>query len=230
VLLVDDLRLTRRGSLAAAFAGVLALTGWKARESHASGGSAALASGAVACVLKPELTEGPYYIAGERVRRNITDGRPGLQLALRLRVLDASTCKPIAGAAVDIWHADAGGVYSGFGAGSGSRTFMRGVQRTDASGIASFQTVYPGWYRGRAVHIHVKVHVAGSVVHTGQLFFPDALTDAVYRRSPYNRRPGRDLRNADDSIFVNGGRRSLLSLRRQGSGYVGSIAMGVHAS
>jgi protocatechuate 3,4-dioxygenase beta subunit len=230
VLLVDDLRLTRRGSLAGAFAGVLALTGLKARESHASGGSAALASGAVACVLTPELTEGPYYIAGERVRRNITDGRPGLPLALRLRVLDASTCKPIAGAAVDIWHADAGGVYSGFGAGTGSRTFMRGVQRTDASGIASFQTVYPGWYRGRAVHIHVKVHVAGSVVHTGQLFFPDALTDAVYRRSPYNRRPGRHLRNADDSIFVNGGRRSLLSLRRQGSGYVGSIAMGVHAS
>ena len=211
-------------------AGALALAGWQARESRGSGGSAALASGAVACVLVPELTEGPYYIAGERVRRDITEGRPGVPLALRLRVLDASTCEPIESAAVDIWHADAGGAYSGFGAASGSRTFMRGVQRTDASGIARFRTVYPGWYRGRAVHIHVKVHVGGSVVHTGQLFFPDSLTDAVYRRSPYRRRPGRDVRNADDSIFVDGGRRSLLDLRRQGPGYVGSIAMGVHAS
>jgi protocatechuate 3,4-dioxygenase beta subunit len=107
----------------------------------------------------PEMTEGPFYIAREKVRRNITDGHPGTPLVLRLTVVDASTCKPIKGAAVDIWHADAAGNYSGFGAGSGNRTFMRGIQRTDANGVATFRTVHPGWYQGRTVHIHVKVHV-----------------------------------------------------------------------
>jgi protocatechuate 3,4-dioxygenase beta subunit len=105
------------------------------------------------------MTEGPFYIAREKVRRNITDGHPGTPLVLRLTVVDASTCKPIKGAAVDIWHADAAGNYSVFGAGSGNRTFMRGIQRTDANGVATFRTVYPGWYQGRTVHIHVKVHV-----------------------------------------------------------------------
>jgi hypothetical protein len=79
------------------------------------------------------------------------------------------------------------------------------------------------------VHIHVKVHVGGSVVHTGQLFFSDALTDAVYKHSPYSKRPSRDTRNATDSIYRNGGRKGLLAMRRHGHGYVGSIAMGVHA-
>ena len=144
--------------------------------------------------------------------------------------MNASTCKPIAGAAVDIWHCDAGGVYSGFGQGSSSRTFMRGIQRTNAKGVATFRTVYPGWYTGRTVHVHVKVHLGGRVVHTGQLYFQDALTDVVYRRSPYSSRPGRDTRNAADSVFRNGGKRSMLRVRRSGTGYVGTIAMGVHRS
>jgi hypothetical protein len=80
------------------------------------------------------------------------------------------------------------------------------------------------------VHIHVKVHVRGRVVHTGQLFFSDALTDRVYRKAPYNKRPNRTTRNADDSIFVNGGRKSLLALRRSAGGYLGKITMGVHRS
>ena len=222
--------MTRKGSLLGFLGGLLALAGWEAGRARASGGPSAVASGVVSCVLAPELTEGPYYIAGERVRRDITEGRPGAPCTLRLTVVDASTCKPIPGAAVDIWHADAGGVYSGFGAGAPNRTFMRGIQRTDANGVAVFRTVYPGWYQGRTVHIHVKVHVGGNVVHTGQLFFSDAFTDAVYRRAPYSKRPNRTTRNANDSIFVNGGKTSLLRLRRQGRGYLGSIAMGVHAS
>ena len=203
---------------------------WKAADAE-GGGPASVESGAVSCVLTPELTEGPYYIAGERLRRNITDGHPGTPLLLHLAVVDASTCKPISGAAVDIWHADAAGNYSGFGAGSRSRTFMRGIQKTNASGIATFQTVYPGWYQGRSVHIHVKVHVSGRVVHTGQLFFSDALTDRVYRKAPYSKRPNRTTRNANDSIFVNGGRKSILALsRRAAGGYIGTITMGVHRS
>jgi protocatechuate 3,4-dioxygenase beta subunit len=185
------------------------------------------AAGGVSCILTPEMTEGPYYISGEKLRRNITEGRPGARLDLRLGVVDATTCKPIKGAIVDIWHADAGGVYSGFGEGASSRTFMRGVQKTDASGLAVFRTVYPGWYQGRTVHIHVKVHVGGNVVHTGQLFFSDTFTDAVYKRTPYTRRPNRTTRNAQDMIYSSGGRQSTLKLARKSTGYVGSITMGV---
>jgi protocatechuate 3,4-dioxygenase beta subunit len=200
--------------------------GWKLFDQAEGAGPDGVATGAVSCVLAPEQTEGPYYIDGERLRRDITEGRPGVPLLLRLRVVNASTCKPIKGAAVDIWHADALGVYSG--SGSGSRTFMRGIQKTDASGLARFRSVWPGWYQGRTVHIHVKVHVAGNVVHTGQLYFPDSVTDKVFRRKPYSRRSKRTTRNANDFVFAQGGKRSLLSVRKTGGAYVASITMGVH--
>ncbi len=226
---MDDVRLTRRASLTGLLGSVLALAGWKAASSEAVGGPAAVASGQLTCVLTPELTEGPYYIDGEKLRRNITEGKPGAPLTLRLAVVDASTCRPIRGASVDIWHADAGGVYSGFGAGSGNRTFMRGIQKTDAAGVATFQTVYPGWYQGRTVHIHVKVHVSGNVVHTGQLYFPDSMTDSVYLRAPYSARGSRDVRNASDSIYRSGGKRSTVSVKKNSAGvYVATITMGVH--
>jgi protocatechuate 3,4-dioxygenase beta subunit len=227
---MNDPRLTRRGSLVR-LGGFLATAVGAAGleiETSEGAGPAAVASGAVSCVLTPEQTEGPYYIANEAVRRNITDGRPGMPLWLRAFVVNASTCKPIKAAAVDIWHADAGGVYSGFGSGSGNRTFMRGIQKTDAKGLARFRTVYPGWYRGRTVHIHVKVHVGGNIVHTGQLYFPDSWTDRVFRRRPYSRRPNRDTRNATDFVYRNGGSRSLLGLRKSAGLYVGTIRMGVH--
>ena len=222
-------RFTRRSSLARLAGALVTAAGGRALLSpRAEGGNKAVESGAVQCVLTPELTEGPYYIAGEKVRRDVRDGHPGTRLSLRLRVLDASTCKPIKGASVEIWHADAAGAYSGFGAGASSRTFLRGIQKTDATGLAIFTTIYPGWYQGRTVHIHVKVHVGGRVVHTGQVFFNDSLTNAVFRAEPYSTRPNRDVRNAQDSIFVNGGKRGLLSVTKSGSGYVGTITMGVH--
>ncbi len=222
-------RYTRRGSLLR-LGGIAAATlgGRLVGADHAEAGTSAVEAGLVTCVLTPELTEGPYYIAGEKVRRDIREGHAGRLLTLRLRVLDVAACSPIKGAAVDVWHADAAGVYSGFGAGASNRTFLRGIQKTDANGVATFTTIYPGWYMGRTVHIHVKVHVGGSVVHTGQLFFPDSLTDTVYKSAPYSARPNRDTRNAQDSIFVNGGKRSTLSLAKAGSGYIGAIAMGVH--
>jgi len=220
---------TRRGSLARLGGFLVAAVGGGTLLDDASAGNRAIESGAVSCVLTPELTEGPYYIAGEKVRRDIRDGHPGARLDLKLTVLNAKSCAPIRNAAVDIWHADAAGNYSGFGAGASSRTFMRGIQKTDANGVAHFTTVYPGWYMGRAVHIHVKVHVGGAVVHTGQLFFNDTLTDKVYAAAPYASRGPRDVRNAQDSIFVNGGKSGVLKVVKSGSGYVGSIAMGVHA-
>jgi protocatechuate 3,4-dioxygenase beta subunit len=223
-------RYTRRGSLAKFGGLVAAAAGGRALLSseEADAGNQAVASGLVTCVLTPELTEGPYYIAGETVRRDIREGHPGALLRLNLRVLNVATCAPIKGAAVDIWHADAAGNYSGFGAGASSRTFLRGIQKTDANGLAVFTTIYPGWYQGRAVHIHVKAHVGGKVVHTGQLFFPDSLTDTVYKAAPYSSRPNRDMRNAQDSIYVNGGKRGMLAVKKAVTGYVGSVAMGVH--
>jgi protocatechuate 3,4-dioxygenase beta subunit len=214
--------LVRAGGLAAAALGASSLPAGAA----GNGGQSALA-----CVLSPELTEGPYYIANEKVRRNITEGQPGAPLTLHLSVLDAATCKPIKGAAVDIWHASAAGAYSGEAANNTvGRTYLRGIQRTDGKGLALFKTVYPGWYPGRAVHIHVKVHVGGNVVHTGQLFFNDAFTDTVYKRTPYKARGARDVRNAGDSIYGSGGSRSLLKLGAAGKGYAGSISMGVRAT
>src|SRR5262249_30260213 len=112
--------LTRRAWLGSAAVAALGLAGIDARESDAAAGS---------CILTPQPTEGPYYIAGEKLRRNITDGHAGVPMQLRTFVVDATTCRPIKSAAVDVWHADAAGVYSGFGTGASSRTFMRGVQR-----------------------------------------------------------------------------------------------------
>jgi protocatechuate 3,4-dioxygenase beta subunit len=221
-----DERLTRRNTLLR-FGGLVAAgLGVDALQPH--DGPAAVASGSVRCVLAPEQTEGPYYIPDEKIRRNVTDGKRGVPLALHATVVDASTCKPIPRAAVDIWHCDAGGVYSGFGAGASNRAFLRGMQRTNAKGLALLKTIYPGWYEGRTTHIHVKVHIGGNVVHTGQLYFPDSLTDKVYRRSPYNKRPGRTTRNANDFVFANGGRNSMLSVKADGAGgYVSSIVLGV---
>src|SRR5205823_8725604 len=220
---MSEPKLSRRGSLVRVgglLATAIGAAGLKIDSSDGVG-PAAVASGDLSCVLTPEQTEGPYYIANEALRRNITEGRPGVPLSLRAFVVSASTCKPIKSAAVDIWHADAGGVYSGFGVGAASRTFMRGIQRTNARGLALFRTVYPGWYQGRTVDIRVKVHLGGSVVHTGQLYFPDTVTDAAYGKPPYSSRPGRSTRNANDSVFVNGGRNSLLAVHASGAaGYV----------
>jgi protocatechuate 3,4-dioxygenase beta subunit len=177
---VADERVTRRGSLVKlGGAGFAAALGWKAVD-EASAGPAAVASGAVSCVLAPEQTEGPFFLPGDKLRRNVTEGKAEVPLTLKLTVLDVSSCKPIKGAAVDIWHCDAVGTY----AASTNRTFMRGIQKTDAKGVAAFKTIYPGWYQGRTVHVHIRVSLGGNVVHTGQLYFPDGVTDKVYTRSP----------------------------------------------
>ena len=144
----DGERLTRRRTIARLGGLVAASLGAAGLEASLSGpaegagnGPAAVASGLLRCVLTPEQTEGPYYVDGEKVRRDIREGRPGLKLLLRTTVVDASTCKPIKGAAVDVWHCDAGGTYSGVNGNTG--TFLRGIQRTDAKGLATFVTRLP---------------------------------------------------------------------------------------
>ena len=232
----DTTRLTRRGSLVK-LAGLAATVGGGAalaklaEPDTSSAGPLAVRTGAVACVLTPELTEGPYYVAGEKLRRNVTEGKKGVPLTLGITVLNASTCKAIRNATVEIWHCDARGVYSGAVANNPGTNFLRGAQRTNAKGIATFDTIYPGWYPGRAVHIHVKVHVGGQVVHTGQLFFPAATSLAVYKRSPYKSHgTAPDTSNAADAIYRNGGNKGMVTIAPHASGYAATVAAGVHVA
>jgi protocatechuate 3,4-dioxygenase beta subunit len=199
---------------------------------------------AAACTLTPEATEGPYYLDLEKIRKNITEGKTGLRLDLHVTIVDSTTCKPIEGVAVDIWHCDAVGVYSGFSAeGTSGKTFLRGVRLTDAHGLASLRTIYPGWYRGRATHIHLKAHVGGTagssrysgghVAHTGQLFFSDTTTDRVARLSPYTRNSVTRTRNRQDDIYTGQhGASTVLHLARRKagtikSGFVAAITLGI---
>jgi protocatechuate 3,4-dioxygenase beta subunit len=218
------------GSLAAACTRRMSGTGSSSATTPGTGGSTP------SRVLTPEVTQGPYYLPLDLVRSDITEGKEGVPLQLNLKVVDATTCQPVSGAAVDIWHADALGVYSGvasLGGGSAPSTsgsFLRGVQSTGSDGVATFHTIYPGWYMGRAVHIHVKVHNGGQVVHTGQLFFGDTLTSSVYRATaPYNTRPVADTTDTTDMIYQQaGGSQAILDMKKQGSGYLGTITMGIN--
>ena len=203
--------------------------------------TAATAGTATSVVLAPEMTEGPYFLDLNLVRSDIREDREGAPLALNLVVADASTGAPIEGATVDIWHCDANGLYSGFvsesaqannsGDTTDSGTFLRGTQLSGVDGAVTFATVYPGWYQGRTVHIHLKVRVDGTDIHTGQLFFDDAFTDSVYAATePYASRSERELRNDDDGIYSGGGAESTLDVGQTGDGYAATMAVGVSTS
>lgn len=179
----------------------------------------------VDCILSPEQTEGPYYIDLDRVRSDITEGRPGTPLELTVNVVDGDSCDAISDAAVDVWHCDASGVYSGVQGDDG--TFLRGIQMTDAGGEAVFRTIYPGWYTGRAVHIHVKVHIGGTDTYTGQLYFDESITDSVYAKEPYSARPGPDTPNQEDGLFAQGGDQTVVGVSRERDGYGGVVTLGV---
>ena len=207
----------------------------KSKPANASGPTT---TSEVACVLAPEVTAGPYYLEHSPGRSDITEGRPGTPLGLAITVVHATTCDAIFNAAVDIWHADADGVYSGFGTastGAGAAaaptdhyTFLRGRQFTDVAGRANFTTIYPGWYRGRAVHIHIEVRVDDTLVHTGQFFFPDALNTKVLTGGPYQRRGAPDTTNRADSIYQDaGGPAATLDPQPQGDGYRAAATVGV---
>ena len=179
----------------------------------------------VDCVLMPESTEGPFYLDLDQVRGDITEGKDGLPFDLRVLVVDADGCEPIRDAAVDIWHCDAGGVYSGVQGDSG--TFLRGIQMTDADGAASFRTIFPGWYQGRAVHIHVKVHLGSSETFTGQLFFTDDVLDDIYATDAYSARGDADTSNETDGIFGETGGATIVDVNVGADSCSGSVTLGV---
>ncbi|AGW93252.1 MULTISPECIES: intradiol ring-cleavage dioxygenase [Cupriavidus] len=145
----------------------------------------------VACLLTPSATEGPFYLDDALVRADIRDGRPGQPLRLRIRVVDADRgCAPVPGALVSIWHCDADGSYSGESRGNREARFLRGVQPAGQDGMATFTTIYPGWYAPRAVHIHFKVLLGQSEALTSQLYFSDALNREVLGTHPAYRAHG----------------------------------------
>lgn len=202
-------KLSRRDALRGLAAGTAgaSLTGGSATAG--SGQAPAASQPAGACVLFPQAVEGPYYFDPKLVRADISEGQPGLPIALTLRVIETGSCAPLAGARVDIWHADAGGVYSGY-SGQGDdrdisakgKTYLRGTQMTDTSGNVTFRTVYPGWYPGRTPHIHVKVFLDAKTVLTGQVYFPDELSARIYKeKASYANRPVADTTNDRDFIF-----------------------------
>jgi protocatechuate 3,4-dioxygenase beta subunit len=191
------------------------------------------------CTLTPEQIEGPFYLDKAMIRDVISEGKPGVPLQLILRVLDNSaSCAPLPRVAVDVWQCDALGIYSGYeGVAIAPRhiepvdekTFLRGIQLTDAAGGVRFRTIYPGWYGGRTPHVHVKLRVDAKVATT-QLYFPDEVTDAVYARAPYDRHPNRDTTNATDRFLNQVVDKSVVmwAMERDADGYVASatVALG----
>lgn len=197
-----------------------------------------------ACVLSPELTAGPYHLDGHLMRSDITEDRPGTPVEFRVKVLALPECEPLAGAAVDIWHCDAGGEYSGFNGnsleatqtqGTNEYTFLRGVQLTGDDGVAVFKTIFPGWYEGRAVHIHLKVleggtsaktYNGGHVAHVGQAFFDEPLTAQLLKAEPYSDHTGSRTTNDDDSIYRQAGTSAITKMTASEDGkYVGEFTV-----
>ena len=186
------------------------------------------------CVVTPEETAGPYPDRTGMLnnpaffRRDVTEGRPGLPLSLTITVVNTKTsCGPFADAAVEIWQCDAAGNYSEYGQSSG-QTFLRGLQTTDSSGKVTFNTIYPGWYMGRATHIHVEIFVNGRTVKTTQIAFPESVSASVYRTGVYASKGLNATTNASDNVFSDGVQDEMATLSGDPtSGYTGTITIGV---
>jgi protocatechuate 3,4-dioxygenase beta subunit len=198
-----------------------------------------------ACVATPEAVEGPYFVEEglnrSDIRSDPSDGslRPGAPLALTFVIarIDGSSCTAWEGAVVDVWHCDASGQYSDVtdrGFSTVGQKWLRGYQTTDPAGAATFTTIYPGWYSGRAVHIHFKVRTqpgaTSGLEFTSQLFFDDAQNQAVYAKAPYSAKGTvPDVLNAEDGIYRGTGGQTLLPVAQAGDGYSGTIGIGIQA-
>jgi protocatechuate 3,4-dioxygenase beta subunit len=197
------------------------------------------------CIVRPELTEGPYFVdemlQRSDIRSDPSDGslREGLPLGLTFAVsrISGSACEPFEGALVDVWHCDALGVYSDVqdpGFDTSGQKWLRGYQVTDANGVAAFTTIYPGWYQGRTVHIHFKIRTDAAaesgLEFTSQLFFDDAVSDQVFASEPYLQKGQRTLRNDGDNIFnQSGGELTLQLSGDQQNGYATTFEIGIQA-
>lgn len=181
------------------------------------------------CAVSPTETLGPFPNLGDFIRSDVREDRPGLPLALTITVVNVSaSCAPVSGAAVEIWQCDVDGNYSQYGT-TRSATFLRGLQTTDPTGRATFTTIYPGWYQGRATHIHVDVSVNGRSVKVTQIAFPEDVTAAVYRTGVYAAKGQSTTTNARDNVFSDGVSQQMIAIVSgdTASGYTGTFQVGV---
>lgn len=187
------------------------------------------------CLIHPDTVDGPYYENKAIIRRDIAEGKKGIPLELRVRVVDAQ-CRPVAGARVDAWQADAQGIYSDFpnqgddlDIATPGETFLRGTQISDEAGWVTFHTIYPGWYRGRTAHIHFKIYIGGRTRLTSQIFFPDALNEWIYLNVPEYKRPLlRDTINVTDWIMAEATRNAVAQVKEEADRYVATMSFGVN--
>lgn len=209
-----------------------------ADASKASGANASSAS-APGCVVRPAETAGPYYV-DEKLNRSdirsdpsdgsVRDGAP-FELTFNVSQLAKGACAPLAGAVVDVWHCDAQGVYSDVRDptffDTRGKKFLRGYQVTDASGRATFKTIYPGWYEGRTVHIHftVRTNPSAASAHefTSQIYFDDAMNNKVLSQPPYSSKGTRTMTNEQDGIFRENGKELILAVQPVAGGYAGTF-------
>lgn len=219
----------------------LALVGSAVVAARASWSSAAVP--ALSCIASPAQTEGPYFV-DERLNRSDIRSEPAddsmregvpLTLSLVISSVAAGKCAPLAGATVDVWHCDVDGRYSDTrdsNFNTVGKKFLRGYQVTDAAGSVRFTTIYPGWYEGRAVHIHFKIRGATAAKRayefTSQFYFDDTFSDRVYARAPYTKRKQRTVRNAGDGIFRDGGSQMILPVTESGAAYAVSFNVGLN--
>jgi protocatechuate 3,4-dioxygenase beta subunit len=232
-------RLLSRRELVALF-GVSAVAAMAHRVSgQIPQGNTALPS----CVVSPQQTEGPYFVDEKLLRSDIrvdpSNGaaKPGAPLALTLLVTrvdgNDGTCTPLRDAQVDLWQCDAMGTYSDVKDRSfdtSGQKFLRGHQLTDVTGTAKFVTIYPGWYPGRAVHIHFKIRMpaAGAAREfTSQFYFDESLTDRVFAREPYSTHTGQRTLNERDGIYKQGGAQLILPVKQNGDGYAAAFTIGM---
>ena len=207
----------------------------------ASATAVAVASSLPSCVVVPELTEGPYYVDEKLDRSDIridtADGSPVDGAVLRLdwvvSQVDGNACIPLEGVLVDVWHCDALGNYSDVGSEQG-HDYLRGYQHTDVAGKATITTVYPGWYQGRAVHIHFKIRTdaaaSSGFEFTSQLFFDDTLSEQVYSSGVYASKGTQDVQNANDSIYRQSQGLTLLNTVKDGDGYAATFEIAVQTT
>ena len=196
----------------------------------------------LSCIVRPEQTEGPYFVDEQLNRSDIRSDpstgqvKLGTPLTLMFQVMRIGTgsCLPLSGALVDIWHCDARGAYSDVrdpGFNTLGQKFLRGCQITDAAGNARFFTIYPGWYPIRTIHIHFKIRTAPVATKgfefTSQLYFPDELTDQVHTDLPYSSMGPRRVRNRQDFIFRDGGDRLMLAPTSNADGYAATFSIGL---
>lgn len=206
---------------------------------------AAASTALPSCVVRPALTEGPYFV-DEQLNRSDIRIEPSdesikegalLNLIFRVSEVSANACTPLTGAQVDIWHCDAAGAYSGVsdpGFDTAGQKWLRGYQVTDEYGTAEFVTIYPGWYSGRAVHIHFKIRTEpdsdAGYEFTSQLFFDEDLTDGVHAQAPYASKGYRDTLNTVDGIFQNSDGLLTLEIVETDEGYTATFDIGLDLS